>query len=72
MQLAQPSTSQALTRLRLLLHDPLFERAPGGVRPTERAERLARGITDGLVRLSVGLESPEDLIADLEQALKTD
>ena len=35
-----------------------------------RPERLARGITDGLVRLSVGLESPEDLIADLEQALQ--
>ena len=34
-----------------------------------RAERLSRGITDGLVRLSVGLESAEDLIADLEQAL---
>jgi cystathionine beta-lyase len=34
-----------------------------------REERLARGITDGLVRLSVGLESAEDLIADLEQAL---
>ncbi len=34
-----------------------------------RAERLARGITDGLVRLSVGLESAEDLIADLNNAL---
>jgi cystathionine beta-lyase/cystathionine gamma-synthase len=33
-------------------------------------ERHARGITDGLVRLSVGLESTEDLIADLDQALK--
>ncbi len=32
-------------------------------------ERAARGITDGLVRLSVGLESPEDLIADFSQAL---
>lgn len=32
-------------------------------------ERQARGITDGLVRLSVGLEDPADLIADLEQAL---
>ncbi|MGH8915459.1 MAG: trans-sulfuration enzyme family protein [Acidimicrobiia bacterium] len=32
-------------------------------------ERLAAGITDGLVRLSVGLEDPEDLIADLEAAL---
>ncbi|MBI5440388.1 MAG: PLP-dependent transferase [Deltaproteobacteria bacterium] len=34
-----------------------------------REERLARGISDGLVRLSVGLESYEDLRADLEQAL---
>jgi cystathionine beta-lyase/cystathionine gamma-synthase len=32
-------------------------------------ERLAAGITDGLVRLSVGLEDVEDLIADLESAL---
>jgi methionine-gamma-lyase len=31
--------------------------------------RKAIGITDGLIRLSVGLESPEDIIADLEQAL---
>lgn len=35
-----------------------------------RPERLARGITDGLVRLSVGLETAEDLIADLDSALK--
>ncbi len=34
-----------------------------------REERLAAGITDGLVRLSCGLESAEDLIADLKQAL---
>ena len=32
-------------------------------------ERRRVGITDGLVRLSVGLEAPEDLIADLEQGL---
>ena len=30
--------------------------------------RLAAGITDGLVRLSVGLESAKDLIADFERA----
>ena len=34
-----------------------------------REERMAAGITDGLVRLSTGLESSEDLIADLKQAL---
>ncbi|MBD61128.1 MAG: cystathionine gamma-synthase, partial [Euryarchaeota archaeon] len=35
-----------------------------------REERLARGFEDGLVRLSVGIEDSEDLIADLERAFK--
>ena len=35
----------------------------------EKAERERVGISDGLVRLSVGLEDVEDLIADLDQAL---
>ncbi|WP_226585540.1 cystathionine beta-lyase [Halobacillus litoralis] len=34
-----------------------------------KAEREKRGITDGLLRLSVGLEKPEDLIKDFYQAL---
>ncbi len=34
-----------------------------------REERMAAGITDGLVRLSAGLESAQDLIIDLKQAL---
>ena len=33
------------------------------------AERAASLIGKGTVRLSVGLEDPEDLIGDLEQAL---
>jgi cystathionine gamma-lyase len=33
-------------------------------------ERLKLGITDGLVRLSCGVEETEDLIADLEQAFE--
>ncbi|OGB63295.1 MAG: hypothetical protein A2Y94_15205 [Caldithrix sp. RBG_13_44_9] len=33
------------------------------------AERAAIGVTDGLLRLSVGIESADDLIADLETAL---
>lgn len=35
-----------------------------------RDERLARGITDGLLRLSAGLEAAEDLVADMESALR--
>ena len=34
-----------------------------------REERLKTGVTDGLVRLSVGIENPEDILADLDQAL---
>jgi O-acetylhomoserine/O-acetylserine sulfhydrylase-like pyridoxal-dependent enzyme len=34
-----------------------------------RGERLAMGVSDGLVRLSIGLEAVEDLIEDLGQAL---
>ncbi len=36
--------------------------------PAEERKRL--GITDGLVRISVGIEDVEDIIADLDQALE--
>ncbi len=38
--------------------------------PYTPEERAAAGISDGLVRLSAGLENVEDIIADLEQGLK--
>jgi methionine-gamma-lyase len=34
-----------------------------------RDERLKMGLTDGLVRFSVGIENVEDIVADFEQAL---
>ena len=34
-----------------------------------KEERRKAGLDDGLIRLSVGIESVEDLIADLKQAL---
>lgn len=37
--------------------------------PYEREERLEAGISDGLVRISVGLETPEDIISDLSKSL---
>lgn len=37
--------------------------------PYTEEERAASGISEGLVRLAVGLETPEDIIADLKQAL---
>lgn len=35
--------------------------------PAEQREKL--GITDSLIRLSIGLEDTEDIIKDLDQAL---
>ncbi|WP_424783043.1 LysR family transcriptional regulator [Paraburkholderia sp.] len=40
----QPSVSHALSRLRLVFHDALFVRTPGGVEATPRAQRLAGSI----------------------------
>jgi cystathionine beta-lyase/cystathionine gamma-synthase len=66
-----------LRRLRLVVHTVSL----GGVetlatRPAATShaglsaeERKAAGIAEGLIRLSVGIESPVDVIADLEQAL---
>ena len=34
------------------------------------AERLQAGITDGLIRLSVGIEDPADIVNDLEKAFQ--
>lgn len=49
----------------LITHSPTMTH--GGMTPEERR---AVGIVDGLVRLSVGLEDVEDLIADLDQGLE--
>jgi cystathionine beta-lyase/cystathionine gamma-synthase len=74
---ATRGTERFLRRLRLFRHAPSL----GGVeslvsepRFTSHAdltpaEREAAGIPDGFLRLSVGIESADDLIADLEQAL---
>ncbi|HSD90874.1 MAG TPA: LysR family transcriptional regulator [Kofleriaceae bacterium] len=56
--LSQPAMSNALTRLRAQLDDPLFVRAPRGVEPTPRARALAGPVHDALVALGRAL-SPE-------------
>jgi methionine-gamma-lyase len=35
-----------------------------------REDRIKYGITDGLIRLSIGLENVEDILTDFDQALK--
>ncbi len=36
----------------------------------KREERIQYGITDGLIRMSVGIENIADILTDLEEALK--
>ena len=42
----------------------------GGVMMKEHKELLAAGVREDLIRYSCGLEDAEDLIADLDQALR--
>ncbi len=59
------SLAESLGGVESLINHPA--RMTHGSIPKEERER--RGITDGLLRLSVGIESARDLIADLRQAL---
>jgi DNA-binding transcriptional LysR family regulator len=60
LELTQPAASHGLTRLRLLIKDPLFVRAPGGVQPTPKADRLAQAVRTALGTLEEALsESAE-------------
>lgn len=57
--LTQPAASHGLGRLRLLLKDALFTRAPGGVAPTPRAERLAVAVQSALGTLEDALNESD-------------
>ena len=59
--------AESLGSLETLITHPAS--ATHGDIPKEERDRL--GITDRLIRLSVGLEAPEDIIADLDQAFAT-
>ncbi len=43
---------------------------PAALFSLHAAERQAAGLADNLVRYAVGIEDPDDLIADLDQALR--
>jgi cystathionine beta-lyase/cystathionine gamma-synthase len=74
-----PAAAKVMNALKLIVHAVTFGTSrticmhPATITHEHMtpAERAAAGIDDGLIRLSVGLENPEDIIADLEQALGT-
>ena len=60
LHLSQPTVSNALSRLRERLGDPLFERTAHGMIPTTRAKILADPIRQALVILERGLRGNDD------------
>ncbi len=61
--LSQPATSQAISRLRVVLKDALFVRAQGGVEPTPKAQRLAEGVRLAISTLENALLESEEFDA---------
>ncbi|ADZ91433.1 LysR family transcriptional regulator [Marinomonas mediterranea] len=57
--LTQPAISNALARLRLALHDELFERTARGMRPTPFADSIAESVSYALSTLQDGLNYQE-------------
>lgn len=60
LHLSQPTVSNALTRLRERLNDPLFERSAQGMLPTMRAKSLAEPIRQALDLLEGGLRGNDE------------
>jgi DNA-binding transcriptional LysR family regulator len=60
LSLTQPAASHGLTRLRLLIKDPLFMRAAGGVQPSPKADRLALAVRSALGTLEEALNETAD------------
>jgi DNA-binding transcriptional LysR family regulator len=61
--LTQPATSQAISRLRLVLKDALFVRVQGGVEPTPKAQRLAAAVRLAISTLESALLEAEEFDA---------
>jgi DNA-binding transcriptional LysR family regulator len=57
--LSQPAVSQSIARLRLVLKDALFVRAPGGVAPTAKADHFARYVEAALKTIDTGLDETD-------------
>lgn len=74
-----PGAARLMNSLRLIAHAVTFGTSrticmhPSSITHEHLTpeERAAAGIDDGLIRLSVGLENPEDIISDLARALKS-
>ena len=73
----RPQVFQMMERLKMIVratslgdvHTMMLYPAMSSHRDLAPKQRLRLGIRDNLVRVSVGIEAPEDILADLDQAL---
>ena len=65
--LSQPAMSHALNRLRYMLKDDLFVRAPEGMVPTPRAEQLATPLRHSLNEMQLALEPDSFISAEADR-----
>jgi DNA-binding transcriptional LysR family regulator len=59
LNLAQPTVSNALSRLRAHFQDPLLERAGNSMKPTPRGQRLLQPVREALARVDVVVQGSE-------------
>ena len=65
--LTQPTVSYSLAKLRELFDDPLFERTPGGMRPTESGERIYSDFCGALALVEHAVDSNKVFVAAKSQ-----
>lgn len=63
LSITPSAVSHALGRLRYLFNDPLFVRAPGGMRATARASEIGKKVREGLHQLEEAL-TPSSFLAE--------
>lgn len=64
---SQSAVSHSLSRLRIMIGDPLFVRAGNRMEPTARAQRLAEPLRDVLLGAAKALTVEEDFSAEREE-----
>ena len=64
LAMSQPAVSNALRRLRHLFQDELFVKAPGGIRPTERAASMWPDLQEALAKIRAVTMPPEFVPAE--------
>lgn len=67
LNVAQPTVSNALGKLRDALGDQLFIRSPRGIEPTERCNEVARDVLQALRHIEQAIEANQDFDPSLSK-----